>query len=203
MKRRVLWIIAGCVVVAVALAAVFGARVAGRPEAAEVIGGPFQLVDQSGRSVDESLLKGQWNAVFFGFTHCPDVCPTTLYGLAQTQEQLGRRARDFRVVLISVDPVRDTPEQMALYLSNPAFPKGAVGLTGTPAQVASVAKAYRVYHQESTHADGHMQMDHSTVTYLMNPKGRFVCALPTGLTPEQTAERVSKAMRQGPAARNC
>ena len=103
-------------------------------------GGAFHLVDQTGKPVSENILKGKWSAVFFGFTYCPDVCPTTLQVLAQAQDQLGPRAKDFQVVFVSVDPGRDTPEQLANYLSNSAFPKATLGLTGTPAQIAQIAR---------------------------------------------------------------
>ena len=111
-------------------------------------GGAFHLVDQTGKPVSENILKGKWSAVFFGFTYCPDVCPTTLQVLAQAQDQLGPRAKDFQVVFVSVDPGRDTPEQLANYLSNSAFPKATLGLTGTPAQIAQIARAYRVVYED-------------------------------------------------------
>lgn len=169
---------------------------------AGAVGGPFQLVDQTGRPVDQTVLNGKWSAVFFGFTFCPEACPTTLFTLARAQDLLGPRGKSLQPVFISVDPARDTPRQMALYLSNDAFPKGTLGLTGTVQQTDAAAKAYRVYHQKSGEGPDYL-IDHSTVTYLMSPKGRFVCAIPYGLTPEQAAERIRKAMREGPNATAC
>jgi protein SCO1/2 len=166
------------------------------------IGGPFQLVDQTGRTVDERLLKGKWSAVFFGFTYCPDVCPTTLFSLAQAEEKLGAKAKDFQTVLISVDPGRDTPQQMALYLSNEAFPKTTWGLTGSPEQVDQAAKAYRVFHQKS--GDGpDYTVSHSAIIYLMNPRGQLACPMQPDATPDQIAAKVETAMKQGSRARSC
>jgi protein SCO1/2 len=84
-----------------------------------LIGGPFQLVDQDGRTVNQGVLNGKWSAVFFGYTYCPDVCPTTLQTLAQAKVALGAAARDLQVVFVSVDPDRDTPAQMKAYLARP------------------------------------------------------------------------------------
>ncbi|MFN3512233.1 MAG: SCO family protein [Phenylobacterium sp.] len=158
------------------------------------VGGPFQLVDQEGRPTDESVLKGKWTAVFFGFTYCPDICPTTLQALAAAQDQLGPKADDFQVVFISVDPERDTPEQMKAYLSNEIFPKGTVGLTGTPAQVDAAAKAYRAYYSKEGEGEGYL-VNHFSGAYLMNPQGRFDRILPYGIPPEELARQISAAMR--------
>jgi protein SCO1/2 len=158
------------------------------------IGGPFQLVDQNGRPRDQSMLKGKWTAVFFGYTFCPDVCPTTLQTLGETQDRLGPKAERFQVVFITVDPERDTPAQLKTYLSSQAFPKGAIGLTGTPAQVAAAAKAYRTYFQkQGTGPDYSVQ--HVSAVYLMDPKGRFSRVLTFGLTPDEAARQISDAMR--------
>ena len=157
------------------------------------IGGPFRLVDQNGRAVDESLLKGKWSAVYFGFTFCPDVCPTTLQALAEAQQKLGPKAKDFQVVLITVDPERDTPQALKTYLDNPAFPKGAIGLTGTPEQIAAAAKAYRVYYKKVGSGDAY-SVDHVAYTMLMDPKGRFVRPIGNGTPPDDIAGIVSEAM---------
>jgi protein SCO1/2 len=166
------------------------------------VGGPFQLTDQSGRTVDERALKGKWSAVFFGFTYCPDACPTTLFALGQTEKLLGRRAGDFQTVFISVDPARDTPTQMKTYLTNEAFPRRTLGLTGTPAQVDQVAKAYHVYYQKAGQGPDYT-VNHSTITYLMNPKGDLACLITYGLTPQQMAQKIQAAMQQGSRAQSC
>ena len=160
------------------------------------IGGPFKLVDQDGRARDERLLKGKWSAVFFGYTYCPDVCPTTLQSLAEAQDRLGPKAARLQVVFITVDPERDTPAQLKTYLSGGAFPKGTVGLTGTPVQVAAAAKAYHAFFQkEGTGADYSVQ--HVSAVYLMDPKGRFNRVVAFGLGPEEIARQISEAMRGG------
>ena len=161
-----------------------------------LVGGPFQLVDQNGKPADQNLLKGKWSAVFFGYTYCPDVCPTTLQALAQAQTKLGDKAKNLQVVFISVDPERDTPAQMKTYLSTPSFPQGAIGLTGTTAQVAATAKAYRVYYQKDGQGEGY-SVAHSSIVYLMNPDGKFDRALTESQTPSEVATQIGDAMAQG------
>jgi len=157
------------------------------------IGGPFQLVDQNGQAVDQDVLKGKWNAVFFGFTYCPDLCPTTLHALDAADGLLGDKGKDLRVVFISVDPERDSIKQMHDYLAAQGFKVETLGLTGTPVQVAQAAKAYRVFYQkEGTGPDYEMQ--HTGIVYLMDPKGRFVQPLSPTMTPEQMAAQIQKAM---------
>ena len=164
------------------------------------IGGPFQLVDQAGRPATEQILKGKWSAVFFGFTYCPEGCPTTLFALGQAEKQLNSKA--FQTVFISVDPERDTPRQLALYLSNSAFPHATVGLTGRTEQIAAVAKEYAAFYVKAGTGQDYT-VNHSTQTYLMNPKGRFVCVIPYGATPAVFAARIGAAMKQGANARSC
>lgn len=203
MSRRILALIA---VLALALAILTGLAVrkgvlGPQPQTAAV-GGPFQLVDTNGRTVDQSVLKGKWSVVFFGFTHCPDICPTTLFELGQVETLLGPKAGEFQSVLISIDPQRDTVAQMKAYMANPAFPKRSLGLTGTPAQTDAAAKAYKVYYQKSGEGPDYT-VNHAAYSYLMNPKGRFACVLPYELTPEQTAAKIQAAMKQGPNAESC
>ena len=159
------------------------------------IGGPFTLVDQNGGRRDESLLNGKWSVVFFGFTYCPDVCPTTLQTLAASQQLLGARGDALQVVCITIDPARDTPASLKAYLDSVGL-RGAVGLTGTPAQIAAVAKAYRVYFAKKGDGEDYL-MDHSTIAYLMGPDGQFAAAIPYGLSPERTATIIRDAMQQG------
>jgi protein SCO1/2 len=164
------------------------------PPPAQLVGGPFKLVNQDGKPVDESLLKGKWSAVFFGFTFCPDVCPTTMQAMAQAQERLGPKADKVQFVFVSVDPERDTPAALKTYLSNESFPKGTIGLTGTPQQVAAAAKAYRVFYQKEGEGSDYL-ISHSTPTYLMDTKGRFERVLPFGIGPDEIAKQISDAMR--------
>jgi protein SCO1/2 len=203
MSRRILALIA---VLALALAILTGLAVRkgvlGPPSQTVAVGGPFQLVDTSGRTVDQGVLKGKWSVVFFGFTHCPDICPTTLFELGQVEPLLGDKADDFQAVLISVDPARDTVAQMQAYVANPSFPKRLVGLTGTPAQTDAAAKVYRVYYQKVGEGPDYT-VNHAAYSYLMNPKGRFACVLPYDLTPEQTAAKIKTAMEKGASTESC
>jgi protein SCO1/2 len=203
MSRRLLVILA---LLAVAFAVLTGVAVrrgvlGPKPETAAV-GGPFQLVDQAGRKVDQRVLKGKWSAVFFGFTNCPDACPTTLFAMGQAEKLLGAKADDVQTVFISVDPARDTPAQLATYLSTQAFPRHVLGLTGTAAQVDGAAKAYHVYYQKAG-AGPSYNVDHTTFTYLMNPKGRFACVIPYAETPQQIAGQIQAAMAKGDNAESC
>ena len=201
MSRTMLVILA---VLALAFAAITGLAVRkgilGSQEQSAAIGGPFHLVDQSGKAVDEKVLKGKWSAVFFGFTYCPEACPTTLFALGQTEKLLN--AKDFQTVFVSVDPARDTPAEISTYLSNSAFPRAALGLAGTPDQVAGAAKAYHVFYQKAGEGPGYT-INHSTITYLMSPRGQFVCVIPYGAPPEVMAKMIKSAMARGPRAQSC
>jgi protein SCO1/2 len=189
------WIASLAVVVAVAAMLVLVWRSAGNRSgvAPSDIGGPFQLIDQSGTPVDQHILRGKWSAVFFGYTYCPDVCPTTLAALGQAVEDLGPDASRFQVVFITVDPERDTPAALKAYLASPTFPKGAVGLTGSSRQIAAVARAYHVYYQKAPQGSSY-SMDHSAVVYLMDPQGRFVRPLDVGVAPLQIAGQIRTAI---------
>ena len=161
-----------------------------------LVGGVFQLVIQDGKPVDQSLLNGKWSVVFFGFTYCPDVCPTTLQSLDLAIDRLGPKAKNLQVVFVSVDPERDTPQLIKSYLANEAFPKEVIGLTGAPEQVAAAAKAYRVFYEKSGEGPGYL-INHSTAAYLMDPTGRFNRVLAYGLGPDATAFQIGEAMRGG------
>ena len=136
------------------------------------IGGPFKLTDQNGQVVSDQDLKGHPFLVFFGFTHCPDVCPTTLFEVSEILRSLGSDANRTRALFITVDPERDTPAVMKDYLSS--FDRHLSGLTGDPAAVAAIAKAYRVYYKKVPLDQGGYTMDHTAVVYLMDKEGRFV-----------------------------
>jgi len=136
------------------------------------VGGPFTLVDDSGATVTESTLAGKPSAMYFGYTFCPEVCPTTLADLSRWIELLGPDADKLNYVFVTVDPERDTPQAMHDYVS--AFDKRIRGFTGTPEQIATVAQAYRVYYKRVPTADGGYVMDHSAMIYLMGPDNRLV-----------------------------
>ncbi|QTN20153.1 SCO family protein [Brevundimonas sp. AJA228-03] len=205
-RRSVLLFAGACIAIAVALAAVTVVVVTGREQAAAVaegtgtgqasVGGPFQLVNQDGQSVDQTLLNGRWSLVFFGFTYCPDFCPTTLQALAATKARLGAAADDVQIVFISVDPARDTPAALKAYLATDGFPKGVIGLTGTEAQVKSAADAYRAYFQRvGTGPD--YTMNHSLTVYLIGPDGQYRSALAHDLGPERSAQLIQRVMARG------
>jgi len=136
------------------------------------IGGPFKLVDQNGQIVTDQDLKGRPFLVFFGFTHCPDVCPTTLFEVSEILRALGPDADRTRALFITVDPERDTPAVMKDYLSS--FDPHLSGLTGNAAEIAAVAKAYRVYFKKVPLEQGDYTMDHTAIVYLMDKDARFV-----------------------------
>ena len=146
----------------------------GHNSGAALVGGPFTLTDHNGREVTEKTFLGKYMLVFFGFTFCPDVCPTELQVISAALDQMGPEADAIQPVFITVDPERDTPEVLKAYVGN--FRPRLLGLTGTPEQVAAAAKAFRVYYakvKNSGSAADYM-MDHSTIIYLMGPDGRFV-----------------------------
>lgn len=165
-------------------------------EGALQIGGDFKLVDQDAKSVDQRLLKGKWSAVFFGFTYCPDVCPTTLQTLGAAVDQLGPKGKDLQIIFISVDPERDTAPKLKAYLASPGFPKGIIGLTGTPDQVKGVAKAYRAYFEKEGTGETYL-VNHTSLIYLMNPEGQFSRVLAYGLSPDESARQILDAMKTG------
>jgi protein SCO1/2 len=139
---------------------------------ASAIGGPFSLIDQDGRPVTDKDLRGRPFLVFFGFTHCPDVCPTALFEISEVLGKLGPEAQRVSALFVTVDPDRDTPAQMKDYLSS--FNPRLVGLTGDPAAIAAVAKEYRVYVKKVPLDHGDYTMDHTALVYLMDKDGRFV-----------------------------
>ena len=135
------------------------------------IGGPFQLSDQTGQAVTEKNLQGRPTLIFFGFTHCPDICPTSLFEISEVLKAMGKDADRINTWFVSVDPERDTPAAMKDYLSS--FDPHLSGLTGDPAEIAAVAKAYRVYFKKVPLDEGYT-MDHTAIVYLMDKTGRFV-----------------------------
>jgi protein SCO1 len=143
-----------------------------RPAESVPIGGPFELVDQDGIKVTDKTFAGKASVIFFGYTSCPDVCPTTLSGLTSWLNAIGPDADKLNVLFISVDPERDTSAHLKEYLSS--FDPRIRGLTGTGEQIAAVAKEYRVYYQRIPLAEGGYAMDHATVIYLMDRAGKFV-----------------------------
>lgn len=159
------------------------------------LGGPFELVDMTGRPVTEASLLGKPTAIFFGFTYCPEVCPTTLLELSSALKTLGPVADKLNIVFVSVDPERDTPEQLRLYLSN--FDPRIRGFTGTPDAVAKAAKAYRVYYRKVPVEGGTYTVDHSSSVYLFDATGGFVEPIAYGAPQERMVGQL-RALAKGP-----
>lgn len=155
------------------------------------IGGPFQLVDQNGKRVSEATYKGGPSIVFFGFTHCPDVCPTTLFEMTEVLKRIPAD-RKVSALFITVDPERDSPDKLKDYLSS--FDPRISGLSGTREEVDATLKAYRVYAKKVPQENGEYSMDHSAIIYLMDKQGRFVSALNMQLPPEAVAREILRQM---------
>ena len=141
------------------------------------IGAPFRLTGSDGKSVSDADLRGEVVVMFFGYTHCPDVCPTTLFEVSEIFRKLGEGAK-VRGVFVSVDPERDTPEVLKDYLSS--FDKRIIGLSGDRAALEPMLKAYRVYARKNPAANGEYSMDHSAIVYLMDRQMRFIGPLNIG-----------------------
>lgn len=149
------------------------------------IGGPFQLTDNHGKTVTEKDLQGRPSLIFFGFTHCPDVCPTALFEMSEVMRALGPDAARVNAYFISVDPERDTVAAMKDYLSS--FDPHLKGLTGSPEAIAQVLSGYRVYAKKVPQKDGDYTMDHTALIYLMDRGGNFVKPFDLKRTPEEAA----------------
>jgi protein SCO1 len=154
------------------------------------IGGPFQLTDQGGAVVTEQSLQGRPTLIFFGFTHCPDVCPTSLFEISEVLRAMGKEADAVNAYFISVDPERDSPDAMKDYLSS--FDPHLKGLTGDPEVLAKVLTEYRVYAKKVPLKDGDYTMDHTALVYLMDRNGRFVAPFNLKRTPEEAAADLKK-----------
>jgi protein SCO1 len=159
-----------------------------------VLGGPFSLTDQNGVTRTEKDFQGKYMLVFFGYTYCPDVCPTTLAVMSEALKMMGQRAEKIAPLFISIDPKRDTPEKLKSYLDS--FGPEFVGLTGNSSDIAQVAKEYRVYYREQTADDkGNYAVDHSGVIYLMDPSGKFIANYSLETSPEMLAADLMKRLR--------
>ena len=177
-------------VVFVAVFLVLGRGSTQLASAPDAIGGQFQLIDQNGRTVTDQDMKGRPFLVFFGFTHCPDVCPTTLFEVSEVLRKLGADADRVGALFVTVDPERDTPDMMKDYLAS--FDPRLRGLTGDPAAIAAALKNYRVYSKKIMLDGGDYTMDHSAIVYLMDKEGRFVAPFSLKRRPEDAAADLKK-----------
>ena len=162
-----------------------------RPGAGERtgFGGPFVLTASDTRVVTERTFRGRYMLIYFGYTHCPDICPTTLMTVSQVLEKLGPLADKVQPVFVSIDPERDTPAVIGKYLE--AFDRRIVGLTGSPAEIAAAAKQYRVFYKKSPFENSDdYSMDHSPYIYVMDPDGRYVTLFSPDQSPDQMEARL-------------
>lgn len=147
--------------------------------ARDLISGEFALIDHTGAAVTDETYRGKWLVVFFGYTFCPDVCPTTLTTVSEAVDRLGAAASQVQPLFITVDPQRDTVDRMAEYVA--AFDAGIVGLTGAPEQIEAAAASFRAYYAKASAAnDSDYLMDHSALLYILDPNGRFAAFVSTG-----------------------
>lgn len=164
------------------------------------IGGPFTLVDQDGKTVTDAQFRGKYLLVYFGYTYCPDMCPTGLQSIAHALDQLGKSAKKVQALYITIDPARDTPAKLKDYVAS--FHPSVIGLTGTPAQIQAVAKAYQVYYARAEQVDEHdYVMDHSSLIYLMDPQGKFISTFDEEANPAALVAALKAAWgKKAPAA---
>jgi protein SCO1/2 len=175
----------GIVIAGMAAAALLPHLTASEPS----IGGPFALTNGAGQAVTDKTYLGRWKLVYFGYTHCPDACPTTLSDIAAALDKLPAAGREnLSVLFITVDPARDTAKVIGDYAK--AFGPEFIGLTGTQAELAPVEQSFRVYAQKHQLKGGDYAMDHSSIIYVMAPDGHFVGLLDDGLSPAEMARRL-------------
>jgi protein SCO1/2 len=191
-------------VVAVAVVAMWhivesGPRDPGYAAGTPSIGGPFTLTDQSGATVTDKSYDGFYRLIYFGYTFCPDACPTELQVMAQAVEAMGPAGAKVQPIFITIDPARDTAKQLAGYV--PLFDKRLVGLTGTPEQIATVAREYKVYYAKADEPGVDAKsygMNHSSFVYLMDPAGKFLTVFSSDTDSDKMAAEIKRYM--GPAA---
>jgi protein SCO1/2 len=198
--RTVRWIAYGLVVVLVAaaglawvqrggLVGLSAARIGVSVPGGVSVGGPFSLVNAEGKTVTDADFHGRFMLVYFGYTFCPDVCPTELQMITNAMDQLGKDAARVAPIFITIDPERDTTKVIGEYTK--LFSDKLVGLTGTPAQIAAVAKAYRVYYAKASSSQSSSYlMDHSSFIYLMGPDGKLSALFGQGTTAKELADGI-------------
>ena len=156
------------------------------------VGGPFSLIDQNGKPVTDADMKGRPSLVFFGFTHCPDVCPTALFDISEILRELGGDGDRMRAMFVTVDPERDTPGKLKDYLSS--FDPRLIAATGDEAAIKAIEKAYRVYAKRVPLDSGGYTMDHTAIVYLMDKQGRFVAPFNMKRRPAEAAAELRRYM---------
>ncbi len=195
-QRRRPFAILAVAAFALAVAGVAAWIVVGRNSSADnatvQIGGPFALVNQDGETVTDKTYDGRYRLIYFGYTFCPDACPTELQIMAQALDELGPAGEKVQPIFVTIDPDRDTPKQLKDYV--PAFDKRLVGLTGTPAQIAQIAREYKVYYARADQSAAYA-MNHSSFVYLMNPDGRFLTVFSADTDADAMASKIRRYMQ--------
>lgn len=194
--RIVLW--AAVVIMAGALGwLTFAVTQSGDKIAEAPFGVPFQLVDQKGQAISEQAFRGKPTALFFGFTHCPEVCPTTLFELDGWLKKVDPDAKGLQAYFVTVDPERDTPEILGQYISN--VTDRVTGIAGDPAKIAEVIKGFRVYAKkvplDESKPDGDYTMDHTASVFLLDAEGRFKGTIAYGENPDTAVKKLENLMK--------
>ncbi|MGD9501063.1 MAG: SCO family protein [Methyloceanibacter sp.] len=198
MSRRLLTVIVAGFLIGAIAGAFLLALTGHQPERAvatsgkALIGGPFALIDQNGKTVTDQDFRGRFMLVFFGFTHCPDICPAELQVMSQSLDALGAKAEGVVPIFVTLDPERDTPEAVGAYVKN--FGPRFVGLTGSPEAIAAAAKAYRVAYSkfQEDPASSDYSIDHSALVYLMGKDGEYLAHFPYGTPPDKMTEEIKR-----------
>ena len=155
-----------------------------------LVGGPFTLTDQNGRRVSDTKFRGKLMLIYFGYTYCPDVCPTELLDMSQAVDALGKDGDQVQPLFITVDPARDTQAMLKQFMAN--FHPRMLGLTGTAEEVQAAAKSYRVYFAKASGAERDYLVDHTSIVYLMDREGRYLTHFGPTLRGEQMAAAIRK-----------
>lgn len=199
--KLILSVVAGLLLGGVAAIAIFpGARERLFPQQGSqttgkaLIGGPFTLIDQSGKQVTDKDYRCRYMLVFFGFTACPDICPAGLQLMSAALDKVGAKADNVTPIFISVDPARDTPDKLAAFVKN--FNERIVGLSGTPEEIAAVAKAYRVFYEKTPNdaAPAEYGMNHTSIIYLMGPDGSYVTHFNPTTSVDAMSDKLNKLL---------
>ena len=198
--RLISFIVAGFLIGALAGAAILLVTTprGGQPvqsSGTALVGGPFSLVGADGKAVTDADFRGRYMLVFFGFTHCPDICPKTLQQIGDVLQALGPKGRDTKALFVAVDPERDTPAALKAYLAS--FDPRIIGLTGTPDEVNAAVKAYRAYVRKVPTKGDDYTMDHTASVLLLNSNGEFAGTIAYGESPQAAIAKLKRLVDRG------
>lgn len=183
---------AALLAIVIALPAFLGTHRATSPAILSGIGGPFKLVDQNGRTVTDADFRGKWLLIYFGYTHCPDACPTALNAIAEALDRLGPDRKKIQPLFVTLDPERDTPAVLKDYTA--AFQSNILGLTGSAEQIAAAAREYRIAFEKHPTGDGDYGIDHSSLIFLVDPAGKANAFFSDQTAPDRLARRLGEAV---------